>query len=188
MEIQLEDFIRLLRRMGDLHSPATEDHAVRTRDFALRIGERLNLNSSQMLLLKYAAEAHDIGKIFIDASILYKPGRLNKAQRGQVEKHCELGCEAMELIHLPQEIMDVIGCHHEHWDGSGYPKQLKGEAIPLFARIVVIADVWDALNSDRPHRPGYNGVKALEIMNQSSTWFDPKLFTIFLSLVRGGES
>ena len=188
MEIQLGDLIRGLRRMGDLHSPTTEDHAVRTRDFALKIGEKLKLDSERIMLLRYAADAHDIGKIFIDSTILYKPGKLNKGQRGQVEKHCELGCDAVELFHLPEEIVDTIRCHHEHWDGSGYPKQLKGEEIPLFARIVAIADMWDALNSDRAYRASYSGVKALEIMNQHVMWFDPQLFAIFLTVVRGDES
>ena len=175
----------MLRRMGDLHSPTTEDHAVRTREFSLKIGERLRLSSDQLKLLKYAADAHDIGKIFVDSSILYKPGKLNKAQRGQVEKHPELGCDALEPVHLPDEIMDAIRCHHERWDGSGYPRQLKGEEIPLFARIVAIADMWDALNSDRPYRESYSGVKALEIMNQYTAWFDPKIFAVFLDVVRG---
>jgi len=188
LEIQLADFIRTLRRMGDLHSPTTEDHAVRVRDFSLRIGERLKLDDQQMLLLRYAADGHDIGKIFIDPLIIYKPGRLNKAQRGQVEKHPELGYESVEFAKLPEEITLTILCHHEHFDGSGYPRQLKGEEIPLFARIVTVADVWDALNSDRPYRSAYSGVKALEIMNQFAAWFDPKLFVIFLEIVRGNES
>jgi diguanylate cyclase len=188
MEIQLGDFIRMLRRMGDLHSPTTEDHAVRVRDFALRIGERLRLSGVELKMLGYAADAHDVGKIFVDANILYKPGKLNKAQRGQVEKHCELGCDALEPVHLPAQITQAVLCHHEHWDGSGYPNKLKGEEIPLFARIVSIADMWDALNSDRPYRASFSGMKALEIMNQFSAWFDPKLFIIFLELVRGNES
>jgi len=188
MEIQLGDFVRMLRRMGDLHSPSTEDHAVRVRDFALLMGERLGFSGEQLTMLRRAADAHDIGKIFIDPLILYKPGKLNKAQLGQVQKHPELGCDALEPVHLPQEIMDTIRCHHERWDGTGYPRQLKGEAIPLFARIVAIADMWDALNSDRPYRVAYSSIKALEIMNQFSAWFDPKLFVIFLELVRGTES
>lgn len=188
MEIQLADFIRTLRRMGDLHSPSTEDHAVRVRDFSLHMGERLQLSADQLLLLSQAADAHDIGKIFIDPSILYKPGRLNKAQRGQVEKHPELGCDAVEPVRLPIAITDVILSHHEHYDGSGYPRKLKGEEIPLFARIVTIADMWDALNSDRPYRATYSSVKALEIMNQYSAWFDPRLFVIFLEIVRGVEA
>jgi len=185
MEISLQDFIRTLRRIGDLHSPLTEDHAVRTRKFALQIGERLNFNADQLELLKYSADAHDIGKLFIDSAVLDKPSKLNKAQRGQVEKHCELGVEAIELVKPPREIMETILSHHEHWDGSGYPAQLKGDEIPLFARIVAIADKWDALNSDRPYRSAYSSIKALEIMNQDSAWYDPKLFAIFLALVRG---
>jgi len=84
--------------------------------------------------------------------------------------------------------MDTILSHHEHYDGSGYPRKLKGEEIPLFARIVTIADMWDALNSDRPYRVSFSSVKALEIMNQSAAWFDPQLFAIFTELVRGTES
>lgn len=139
----------------------------------------------QMRLLGYAADAHDFGKVFVDSNVLDKPGRLNKAQRSQMERHCELGYEALELLHLPQEIMEVMLCHQEHWDGSGYPRKLQGEQIPLFARIVCIADMWDALNSDRPYRAAKSAVKALEIMVQQATWFDPKLFAIFLELVRG---
>lgn len=184
MEIPLNDFIRTLRRIGDLHSVETEDHAVRTRTFALRIGEKLNLDKGQMQLLSYGADAHDFGKIFIDAGILYKPGKLNRAQRSQVEKHCEYGYEALEILHLPQEIMDVILSHHEHWDGSGYPNKLHGEEIPLLARIVSIADMWDALNSDRPYRGAWNSIKALEIMNRHAAWFEPQLFAIFLSMLR----
>jgi HD-GYP domain-containing protein (c-di-GMP phosphodiesterase class II) len=184
MEIPLSDFIRTLRRIGDLHSIDTEDHAVRTQNFAQRIGEKLNLDSMQIQLLRYGADAHDFGKIFIDASILDKAGRLNKAQRAQMQKHSELGYEALEFIQLPREIMDVVLCHHEHFDGSGYPRKLRGEEIPLYARIVTIADMWDALNSDRPYRSAWSPLKALEIMTKHASWFDPKLFAIFLSLVR----
>lgn len=174
--------------MGDLHSSDTEDHAVRTRTFALRIGEKLKLDTVAMSLLSYAADLHDFGKVFIDANILYKAGKLNKAQRTEIEKHCELGYEALEILELPREITDTVLHHQEHWDGSGYPNQLKGEEIPLFARIVCLADMWDALNSDRPHRNACSAVKALEIMTQNAAWFDPKLFAIFLELVRGTES
>jgi HD-GYP domain-containing protein (c-di-GMP phosphodiesterase class II) len=187
MEIPLSDFIRTLRRIGDLHSIETEDHGMRTRTFALRIGEKLDLDSVQEQLLSHAAEIHDFGKMFIDANILDKAGQLNKAQRAQMEKHCELGYEALELIRLPQTIMDVILYHQEHWDGSGYPKKLQGEEIPLFARVVCIADMWDALNSDRPYRAARSMNQALEIMTQHARWFDPKLFAIFLSLVREDE-
>lgn len=188
MEIELADVIRMFRRMGDLHSPTTEDHAIRTRDFSLRIGERIGLSAEQLRMLKYAADAHDIGKLFIDPMILYKPGRLNKSQRAQVEKHPELGYEAVELIHLPVEITATILGHHEHFDGSGYPRKLKGTDIHLFARIVTICDVWDALNSDRPYRARFSQGKALEIMVQYSGWFDPQLFGVFLELVKSDAS
>lgn len=185
MDIPLIDFIRTLRRIGDLHSIETEDHAVRTRVFALQMGEKLKLSAKELLLLSHAADAHDFGKIFIDPYILYKPGKLNKAQRTEMEKHCELGHDALEFLKLPREIMESILYHQEHWDGSGYPKKLKGEQIPLFARIIGIADMWDALLSDRPYRPARSMVKALEVMIQNSAWFDPQIFDVFLIIVRG---
>lgn len=185
MEILLSNFIRTLRRFGDLHSPSTEDHAIRVRDLTLRIGERLKFSTEQLDHLGNGADIHDIGKVFVDSNILYKAGKLNKAQRAQVEKHPELGYEAIELAELPEEITQVVLCHQEHYDGSGYPRRLKGEQIPEFARIVTICDVWDALNSDRPYRSAYSATKALSIMNQNAAWFDPKFFVIFLSLVRG---
>ena len=187
MSITLSNFIRTLRRFGDLHSPATEDHAIRVRDLALRIGESLKLNAEQLVLLGNGADTHDIGKVFIDSAVLDKAGKLNKAQRAQVEKHPELGYEALELAELPAEIMQVVLCHQEHYDGSGYPRKLKGAEIPLNARIVTICDVWDALNSDRPYRSAFSSTKALSIMNQNAAWFDPKFFVIFLALVRGDE-
>lgn len=188
MVIQLSDVIRGLRRIGDLHSSDTEDHAVRTRTFALQIGEKLQLDATKLKLLGYSADIHDFGKLSIDQDILYKAGKLNKAQRIQVQAHPQLGYEALEFFKLPREIMDTVLYHQERWDGSGYPKQLIGEEIPLFARIVGIADVWDALNSDRPYRAAKSSVKALEIMIKHAAWFDPQLFAIFLSLVRGSEA
>jgi len=188
MEIPLSDVIRTFRRFGDLHSIETEDHAVRTRTFALRIGEKLKFDSMQLLYLGYAADVHDIGKIFIDPNIIDKAGRLNKAQRTQMQKHCELGFEAMEFIHLPEEISDAILHHQEHWDGSGYPDKQKGEQIQIITRIVTIADMWDALNTDRPYRSSYSTVEAVGIMTRHQAWFDPELFAIFLSLVRGEPS
>jgi HD-GYP domain-containing protein (c-di-GMP phosphodiesterase class II) len=185
MDILLENFILTLRRFGDLHSPATEDHATRVCDLAVRIGECLQLSADQLRLLGYGANIHDIGKVFVDSAVLDKAGKLNKAQRAHVEKHPELGYEAIELAELPTDIMLVVLCHQEHYDGSGYPRKLKGEAIPLYARIVTICDVWDALNSDRPYRVAFSSAKALSIMNQCAAWFDPKLFVFFLDIVRG---
>jgi HD-GYP domain-containing protein (c-di-GMP phosphodiesterase class II) len=173
--------------MGDLHDPDTEDHAMRTRTIALQMGEKLHMDDMSLRMLGYAAEVHDFGKTFILKSVLQKNGRLNKGERAHMERHCELGAEALELLLLPQEIMDAILYHQEHWDGSGYPKKLSGEDIPMVARIVCIADIWDALLSDRPYRSARSAVKALEFMTQNASWFDPKLFTIFLSLVRGDQ-
>lgn len=184
-KIALDVVIQMIRKMEILHTPESEEHADRTSAMAVRIGDQLTLTNQEIEILKYGADVHDVGKIFIDATILDKKGKLNKGQRAQMERHCEIGFEALDVIKPPQEILDVVLCHQEHWDGSGYPRKLKGEEIPLMARIVCIADVWDALLSDRSYRNAYSHVKALEIMVQHSAWFDPRLFGIFLGIVRG---
>lgn len=184
-KVALDVVIQMIRKMEILHTPESEEHADRTSAMAVKIGDQLTLTNSEMELLMYGADIHDMGKVFIDANILDKKGKLNKAQRAQMERHCEIGYEALEVIKPPKEILDIVLYHQEHWDGSGYPCRLKGDDIPLMARIVCIADVWDALLSDRSYRNAYNQVKALEIMVQHSAWFDPRLFGIFLGIVRG---
>lgn len=185
MQINYEHVIEAFSIMGNLASPASEIHSARTSLLALQIGERLGLGTHDMTLLRYGADVHDTGKIFLDNNILHKAGRLNRAQRAHVEKHAELGYEALVPLRGPREVELTLLHHHEHWDGSGYPAKLAGEDIPLFARIVCVADVWDALLSDRSYRPAYSQVNALGIMTQVSTWFDPRLYLTFLDIVRG---
>jgi HD-GYP domain-containing protein (c-di-GMP phosphodiesterase class II) len=184
MQTRLADVIEALHRMSILHSPSNEEHSSRTKLLAARIGQKLIFSNDAMILLNYAADIHDFGKLFIDPSILNKSGQLNKAQRAQIEKHCELGFEALEPFGLPQEIMDTVLFHQERWDGSGYPRKLKGDQIPLYARIVGVADMWDALNTDRPYRVAYKAAKAMEIMTQCSVRFDPQIYSIFLGIMR----
>ena len=169
-----------------------EGHGERTAIPALRIATKLNggerLDEEQLLLLDYAARLHDLGRIAISDDLITKPGNFTTAERGAMETHPQIGYNFLSRSKLPPEITLTILYHHEHFDGSGYPKGLKGLDIPLFARIVTIADTWDALTSDRPYRKAMLSAAALNVMAVNSSWFDPRLYTIFLDIRREAGS
>ncbi|MGC8745590.1 MAG: HD-GYP domain-containing protein [Candidatus Saccharicenans sp.] len=127
---------------------------------------------------------HDIGKIVIPDYVLNKPVILTEAERLMIQQHPELGFKLVEALDLNPIIGEVILNHHGNFDGTGYPAQLKGKEIPFTARIVRIADVFDALTSDRPYRKAYSLEQALSIMEKQKSQFDPELYKIFLTLVR----
>lgn len=187
MDIPLANFIATLERILDWHN-IDGDHGNRTARIAVAIGKRLNggtrLNEKQINLLDYAARIHDLGRVGIDDNIIAKTGRLTASQRAAMEAHSQIGFDLLSDSSLPAEITLTVLYHHEHWDGTGYPKGLKGLDIPLFARIVCIADMWDAMTSKRPYHPIMNHAAALVEMNRCIMWFDPRLFAIFLSLLK----
>jgi len=184
--IELEHVITILVRVANCHN-VDNVHGERTSAVALAIGKRLNggmrLDKEKLQLLNYAARIHDLGRVGIDNAIISKRGWLTKSQFAAVKEHSVIGYEFVKDI-LPAEITLTILHHHEHWDGTGYPKGLKGMDIPLFARIVSIADSWDALISDRPYRKAKPHGDALADMNKMAEWFDPILYTHFLEVLR----
>lgn len=182
----LVDIIKVLKRITDLQSPSNQEHSARSKEIALSIGQHMAMNEERMLWLGWAAELHDLGKIFIDRYILNQPGRLNAADRAHVETHSILGYQATEHLNIPEEIKMAILHHHEHWDGSGYPDKLIGKDIPEMARIVCIADVWDALLSPRPYRNAYPFELALHEMNKHSHIFDPQVYAYWLHEIKNG--
>lgn len=189
MDITLEDVTRTLKRIHDLVEPDTEDHAVRVGALAYEIGCRINgryrkLSEDRLAILRMAAEVHDFGKVGVDSLILNKPTQLNRSQREAVQTHTQSGFDALEFLPLPNEFGFAVLYHHEHYDGSGYPRGLKGREIPLFARIVCLADVWDAITSDRVYRHAMPKDKALRFMDAHQTWFEPRLYAIFLEVIK----
>lgn len=132
--------------------------------------------------LRWGAYLHDLGKLAIPDSILKKPGKLEPEEWERMQAHTTLGEEmARRLGFLPQATLQVIRHHHERWDGSGYPDGLAGEAIPLLARVFALADVYDALTSERPYKRAWSHEEALaEIRRQAGRHFDPELARIFL--------
>lgn len=139
------------------------------------------MNEEELSHVRRGALLHDIGKMGIPDSILLKPGKLTEEEWDVMRKHPVHSFRMLSRIEYLRQAIDIPYCHHEKWDGTGYPRGLKGEEIPLAARIFAIVDVWDALTSNRPYRKAWPKEKALEhIKEQSGKHFDPKIVDLFL--------
>ena len=172
-----------LTRAIDAKSPWTAGHSERVTQFTEAIGRNLKLNEHQMRILVVSAILHDIGKIAVPEQILDKPGKLTDEEFDIVKKHSQTGADIIASIPSYETILPGILHHHERWDGKGYPKGLQGENIPLFARIICIADVYDALTEDRPYRKAWSEEEVLKFFEeQKLKMFDSELVDIFLKL------
>ncbi|WP_345969736.1 MULTISPECIES: HD-GYP domain-containing protein [Sulfurimonas] len=163
----------------------THEHCERVVLLADAFGRACSLSPDEQVQLLYSAMFHDIGKIGIPDSILLHPDALAPEQRETMQLHSTMGEAIVRLLQLPQgdRIADHVRHHHEHFDGSGYPDRLEGEAIPRIARMLSILDSYDALRETRPYRAAMPHHDAIEIMqNESGTKHDPELLTIFLQL------
>ncbi|TMJ06887.1 MAG: HD domain-containing protein, partial [Bacillati bacterium ANGP1] len=173
----LEGWVRAL----DLRDKETEGHTQRVTDLTVRLARALDVPEADLLHVYRGALLHDIGKMAIPDAVLLKPGPLTPQERQVIERHPGYAYEFLSSIPYLRPALDIPYCHHEKWDGTGYPRGLKGEQIPLVARIFAVADVWDALRSDRPYRKGWSDEQALQyIREQSGTHFDPKVAGLFL--------
>ena len=171
-------------RALELRDQETDGHSRRVTDLTLKLAERLGLPSDQLAQIRRGAQLHDIGKMGIPDEILFKPGPLNEAEWEIMRKHPVFAVNFLNSIEFLKPSLEIPHYHHEKWDGSGYPEGLKGEAIPLPARIFAVVDVWDALTSDRPYRPAWSKEKTLEYMReQSGRHFDPTILQEFFSLI-----
>lgn len=163
----------------------TGRHVEYTSMIAEKIAQELNLPQSEIENIKHAAALHDLGKVGINESILSKKGRLNEEEKEIIKSHPWTAAEILREIHALRGAIPAILYHHERFDGKGYPLGLKGEEIPLSARIVALADVYQALVSDRPYRQAYNKNKAIEIIKkETGEHFDPKITKVFLKIIR----
>lgn len=179
-DLPLEHVVQMLESITGYHN-VDREHGNRVASLAVDFGRRLpegqKLDEQKLKLLEYAARLHDFGRVGVGNEIISKPGKLTDSQRGAMETHPRIGYEM--TIHLPPEIRLTMLYHHENWDGTGYPRGLKGLDIPLFSRIVRIVDVWDALLSDRPYRKGYSREMAIHIFGNMESHFDPNLLSLF---------
>ncbi|MDD3113624.1 MAG: HD domain-containing phosphohydrolase [Candidatus Izemoplasmatales bacterium] len=164
-----------------MKNPREELHSERVGDICQHIGQILGMRKDEINLLKVISNLHDIGKIAIDEQILNKPGKLNEEEWAEIKRHPEIGYRILSSSSEYAEISEDILSHHERWDGDGYPQGLKGKDIPYRARIIAIADAYDAMTSDRPYRKALSKEEALaEIIRCSGTQFDPSIARKFV--------
>ena len=171
-------------RAMDLRDKETEGHTQRVTDLTLKLASAMNITDSQLTHIRRGALLHDIGKMGVPDSILLKTDGLTDEEWEKMRKHTDFAYDMLSSIRYLQPALDIPYCHHEKWDGSGYPRGLKGEQIPIAARIFAVADVWDAITSDRPYRKGWSKEQALEhIKEQSGKYFDPQVVEEFLIVI-----
>lgn len=172
----------------DLRDRETEYHTRRVTEIALRLAKEVGLSPEHLPHFRRGALLHDMGKMGVPDSILLKPGPLTAEEWAIMKQHPRIAMEMLARIEYLRPALDIPYCHHEKWDGSGYPRELKHEEIPLAARIFAVADVYDALNSDRPYRKAWPKGKAADyIKEQAGKHFDPRIVEIFTALVAAGE-
>jgi putative nucleotidyltransferase with HDIG domain len=167
----------------DLKDAETEGHSKRVTAFTIQIARAMGLDSQAIHILARGAFLHDIGKMAIPDAILRKPNHLNEEELAIMRQHSYLGYRMLKKIPFLTESADVVYAHQEHWDGSGYPRELKGNEIPLGARIFAIADTLDAITSDRPYRAARSfDAASKEIAAWSGRQFDPDIVGVFLAI------
>jgi PAS domain S-box-containing protein len=168
----------------ELRGIESEGHWQRVGDLTVRLGKKLGLSAEDLVDLKRGALLHDIGKMGIPDEVLHKRTDLTKEERRLIGKHPVDAFELLKDVEGLKSALEIPLYHHERWDGTGYPYQLKGEDIPYFARIYAMVDVWDALRSDRPYRDALPYHKALKILkNEAGSQFDPDILPIFVEML-----
>lgn len=180
--------VRALAAAVDAKDPYTRGHSEGVASYALRIGTQLGLSQEQMTALEMSAYLHDIGKIGISEDILLKPGKLTEVEMGQMRHHPLIGANILKPVAFPWPIAPVVRHHHEHYDGTGYPAGLKRDEIPMLARVLTVADAFEAMVADRPYRRGRSEQEAmLELRRCAGTQFDPRIVEAFEAALNTGE-
>lgn len=186
---QAESVLFALARSIEEKDPYTQGHCSRLSDCASRLGQRMGLAADQITALSRAGIVHDIGKVAVPDAILLKPARLTEEEWKIMREHPVVGeriCAPLKSFRL---VLPIIRHHHEKLDGTGYPDGLKGEQIPITARILQVVDVYDALTTARPYKAALSATEALETMEQEITrgWWDANVFAEFKKLLKGSE-
>jgi putative nucleotidyltransferase with HDIG domain len=184
--VQRDEFvgtITALARAVELRDQYTADHTQRVTDYALMLAEELGLPAVERYHIQIGTPLHDIGKIGVADAILRKPGRLTADEFEQMKLHTLKGAAILETIPTLRPVIPIVRSHHERWDGTGYPDRLASEQISQMARIVAVADAFDAMTSDRPYRTAMPAEAAwAELMNKAGSHFDPAVVQAFLGL------
>jgi len=176
-----ESCLELLSKTLDLRDHETEGHSRRVADMSTALARVFGMDDKEIALMRRGALLHDIGKIGIPDAILLKAGPLDEGERSVMKLHPVIARELFEGIPFLRDAVDVPWCHHERWDGKGYPRGLSGQAIPLPARIFAVVDVWDALTHDRPYRKAIEESESLRLIAEGAgSQFDPVMVQFFL--------
>lgn len=175
-------------RALDYRDRETEGHSRRVTDLTVRIAREMGLANDKLIHVRRGALLHDIGKLGVPDCILLKPGTLDNDEFAIMKRHPEIAFKLLSPIEFLRPALDIPYLHHERWDGSGYPKGLRGEEIPLIARVFAIVDVWDALCSNRPYRTAWPRERAMNYLrDQAGKGFDPRVVELFLVMISEGN-
>lgn len=184
-----EHLLHSLAQTIELKDPLTKGHCDRVSAYALEIAQALGLSKEMQVEIKYGSWLHDCGKIGVPEAILNAARPLTSEEFTVVRKHPVWGVEVVRKANLSMVVQNIVLYHHERYDGQGYPIGLAGEDIPLEARIVAVADIYDALLTDRPYRPGYSPERTLEMLiEMKGSFLDPSLVEIFSQLLASGRA
>lgn len=176
--------LQALNRTIEAKDQYTGEHIDRVQRLSVKVGEKVGLSEERLEQLRYASILHDIGKIGVSDSILGKPGKLTEAEWKEMEKHPKIGERIVGRVDQLQRAAKIIGQHQEHYDGSGYPKELEGQEITLEARIIAVVDAWDAMTTERPYQEALNKKEAVEELRENAgSQFDPQVVEKFLQLI-----
>jgi putative nucleotidyltransferase with HDIG domain len=167
----------------EARDPYTRGHSARVTALAEAVARRLGWNQERLASLRIGGPLHDIGKLTVSDEVLRKEGRLDPSELEEIQKHPKAGAKILLRMSTLREALPYVLYHHERWDGTGYPSGRAGEAIPLEARVLAIADAFDAMTSDRPYRRALTHREAVaEVKRCAGTQFDPEIARVFLEL------
>ncbi|MCX6024828.1 MAG: HD domain-containing protein, partial [Chloroflexi bacterium] len=173
-------------RAIDLRDREPEGHTERVTEASLRLGRAMGMSEEELVHVRRGALLHDVGKIGIPDAILLKPGPLTEREWSVMRRHPTIAYELLSPIEFLRPAIDIPYCHHEKWDGSGYPRALTHEQISLAARVFSIVDVWDSLRSDRPYRDAWAEERTrAHVWDEAGKHFDPNVVEVFLEVVIG---
>jgi len=183
LEESYESTLEAMITALDFRDNETHGHSRRVVEYAVLVAESMGIDEPELTWIRRGAILHDVGKIGVSDATLRKPGKLDAAEWEEMRKHPEMGYKMLKHIRFLKPALEIVHCHQERWDGSGYPNGLKGEEIPLGARIFAAVDTFDAMTSDRPYRAALSIQAARdEIRRFSGIQFDPKVAEAFLAI------
>jgi putative nucleotidyltransferase with HDIG domain len=184
----MEDMVDVIFASSIKSEPGTARHSLRVTSFAVALARKVKLNDEDVENLRFASLLHDVGKLAVDEAILFKEGKLDEQEFEVIKNHPGWGVEMLKPVFFLEKVLPIMMSHHENFDGTGYPVGLKGDEIPHEARILAVADIYEALTADRPYRKAFSKEKSIVIMEESKgNKLDPVLVDIFLGMVKKGQ-